>query len=167
MTRTANWCIDAVPATHPDAVGLMPAYVEELSRRYYGRPVTEEELEDALAEHADEELIPPHGVLLLARDADGTTWGSTGIRLLEPGVAELKRVYIAPEGRGRGGGGRLLRAAEDWARARGAAVLRLDTRSDLVAARALYARHGFAEIPPYNDNPYAQHWYEKRLADTP
>lgn len=44
-------------------------------------------------------------------------------------------------------------------------MLRLDTRSDLVEARALYVRHGFAEIPAYNDNPYAQHWYEKPLPD--
>lgn len=163
MTRTASGSIDAVSSTHPDAVALMPAYVEELSGRFYGRPVTEEELEAALAEHLGQELAPPDGVLLLARDAGGAAWGCTGIRLLGPGVAELKRVFIAPEGRGRGGGARLLAAAEEWARAQGAAVLRLDTRSDLVEARALYSRHGFAEIPAYNDNPYAQHWYEKRL----
>ncbi|MFR9673490.1 GNAT family N-acetyltransferase [Streptomyces sp. TR06-5] len=165
MTSITNWSVDAVPSTHPDARALLPGYVEDLSRRYYGRPVTERELEEALAAHLREELTPPDGAVLLARDQDGRARGSTGVRLLAPGVAELKRVYVTEEGRGRGCGGRLLAAAEDWAREHGASLLRLDTRSDLVEARALYARHGFAEVEPYNDNPYAQHWYEKRLGN--
>ena len=165
MTRTTAWSLEAVPSTHPDAEALMPRYVEELSRRYYGRPVTEQELEEALTAHVGAGLTPPQGVLLLAREADGTVCGCVGVRLLEPGVAEVKRMFVAPEGRGRGCGGRLLAAAEDWARTRGAATLRLDTRADLVEARALYVRHGFTEIPDYNGNPYAQHWYEKWLPE--
>ncbi|HEV7899165.1 MAG TPA: hypothetical protein VGP31_15120 [Planosporangium sp.] len=40
----------------------------------------------------------------------------------------------------------------------------LETRHDLVEARNLYAKHGYVEIPPYFDDPYAEHWFEKRLA---
>ncbi len=72
-------------------------------------------------------------------------------------------MYVRPELRGRGGGGRLLAACEQHGRSLGAAALRLDTRGDLVEARNLYAKHGFAEIPAYNDGRYAEHWFEKRL----
>lgn len=51
--------------------------------------------------------------------------------------------------------------AEEAARRSGARVMRLDTRSDLVEARALYARHGYREIEPYAERLYADHWFEK------
>lgn len=56
------------------------------------------------------------------------------------------------------------RRAAASARAAGVHTVRLDTRSDLVEARALYARHGYAEIPCYTDSPYADHCFAKRLA---
>jgi GNAT superfamily N-acetyltransferase len=65
--------------------------------------------------------------------------------------------------RGKGGGAVLLGAAEAAARALGAGRLILDTRGDLVEARALYARHGYAETEAYNDDVYAEHWFAKRL----
>lgn len=43
------------------------------------------------------------------------------------------------------------------------AALRLDTRRDLLAARRLYARLGFVEVEPFNDEEYAHHWLAKRL----
>jgi hypothetical protein len=46
----------------------------------------------------------------------------------------------------------------------GVTTIRLDTRHDLIEARRLYARHGYAEIEPYSDAPYADHWFEKQLA---
>jgi GNAT superfamily N-acetyltransferase len=85
------------------------------------------------------------------------------VRLLGEGVAELKRVFLLPAYRGRGGAALLVRAAEDAARALGARRLILDTRSDLVEARALYARLGFRETAPHNDDIYAEHWFAKEL----
>ncbi len=65
---------------------------------------------------------------------------------------------------GPGGGRRLLEAVERAAREfLGARAVRLDTRGDLVEARALYARSGYAEIPDYNGEKYADHWFEKIL----
>lgn len=46
---------------------------------------------------------------------------------------------------------------------RGLTTLRLDTNRSLTEARALYARNGYREILRYNDNPYADHWFEKRM----
>ena len=47
---------------------------------------------------------------------------------------------------------------------RGIRELRLDTRADLVEARRLYEQLGYHEIPPFGDNPYAGHWFAKRLS---
>jgi hypothetical protein len=55
-------------------------------------------------------------------------------------------------------------AAEEAARVLGARRLILDTRGDLVEARALYARLGYTETGPHNDDIYAEHWFRKDLA---
>ncbi|MEU8183686.1 GNAT family N-acetyltransferase [Micromonospora sp. NPDC049044] len=64
-----------------------------------------------------------------------------------------------------GGGAALLAAVERVARTAGEDRIRLDTRDDLVEARALYARHGYVEIPPYSSDRYAEHWFEKQLTN--
>jgi GNAT superfamily N-acetyltransferase len=77
-------------------------------------------------------------------------------------VGEIKRMWVALSARGLGIAQRLLDALEEHAIGIGLQVLRLDTNRSLSEARALYARNGYVEIAPYNDNPYADHWYEKR-----
>ena len=80
-------------------------------------------------------------------------------------------MYVDPRARGTGGGAALLAALEQAGRDLGAVRVRLDTRSDLVEARALYARHeyaeiprhGYAEIPAYKSDPFAEHFFEKAL----
>lgn len=94
---------------------------------------------------------------------DGEPGGCAGVRLLDATTAELKRVFVREGLRGKGGAPLLVRAAEDAARALGATRMILDTRGDLVEARALYARLGYAETEPYNDDPYAEHWFAKPL----
>ncbi|MCX2969568.1 MULTISPECIES: GNAT family N-acetyltransferase [Streptomyces] len=78
-------------------------------------------------------------------------------------MAELARVYVRGALRGTGGGAAVATAAEETARELGAGVMRLDTRADLVEARALYAARGYHEIPAYHDGPHADHFLEKRL----
>ncbi|WUR56975.1 GNAT family N-acetyltransferase [Micromonospora chokoriensis] len=75
-------------------------------------------------------------------------------------------MFVRPEHRGVGGGAALLAAVEQAARTAGVHRIRLDTRNDLVEARALYARHGYVEIPAYSSGPYADHWFEKELTHT-
>ena len=83
--------------------------------------------------------------------------------MLDPGTVELTRVFVRPAVRGTGGGSRLLAAVDEAARDMGAVRIVLDTRLDLVEARALYVRHGYAEIPALSDRLHAEIWYGKEL----
>lgn len=91
--------------------------------------------------------------------------GCVGLRLLEPGVGELKRMYVRPVARGRGLGRALAEAAVEAARARALAVVRLDTVAAMRDAIGLYRGIGFAEIHPYRHNPLADaRFFELSLA---
>ncbi|WP_405679994.1 GNAT family N-acetyltransferase [Streptomyces sp. NBC_00868] len=160
--RTHAWTVAPEPFTTADATVLRRAYYAEVAGRYWKRTVTEAEIDQGLLDFPDDGLVPPTGQFVVGR-LDGEPLACGGIRLLDPATAELTRVYVDRRARGTGGGAALLEVLEAEARALGADRVRLDTRSDLVEARALYARHGYAEIPAYNSGPYAQHWFEKRL----
>jgi GNAT superfamily N-acetyltransferase len=148
-------------------VALWRAYYTEVSDRYYllheGRRTAIAELEREIAARTGAELSPPTGQLLVAR-CGGEPAGTAGVRLLDASTAELTRVFVREALRGGGGAALLVRAAEDAARVLGADRMVLDTRADLVEARALYARLGYAETEPHNDDPYADHWFEKSLS---
>ncbi|MEV6119713.1 GNAT family N-acetyltransferase [Streptomyces sp. NPDC052077] len=162
-----TWTVAPEPHDSPAAARLWRAYFTEVSDRWYlprtGRPTAPEELEREIARETGAELAPPRGRLLVARHG-GAPAGTAGVRLLDPGRAELTRVFVLPELRGRGGAALLVRSAEEAARSLGAVRMVLDTRSDLVEARALYARLGYRETPRYNTDPYAEHWFAKSLA---
>ena len=161
MTVRPTWATTTFRPDHPDAVLLLREYMTEMVVRYHRRPALPGEVDAALVELPSDDLTEPSGLLLLAHLGDDLA-GCAGLRW-HPGWAELTRVFIRPEQRGAGGGGALLAAVEERARAAGVDRIRLDTRHDLVEARALYARHGYAEIPAYSRGPYAEHWFEKRL----
>lgn len=162
MPRVTQLEIMAVPVCGDRASEMLRAYFADVASRYYGRPATNAELDAAMAEDPSDALLPPHAVFLLAQEGTEPV-GCVGVRLLEPGVAELKRMFVLADRRGRGIGARLLARAEESARDLGAALVRLDTRHDLVEARRLYLRRGYREIPGYNNGPYAEVWYERRL----
>ncbi|MFF4100771.1 GNAT family N-acetyltransferase [Streptomyces sp. NPDC001903] len=157
-----NWTVAAEHFATPDATALRRAYYAEVAGRYWKRPATEAEIDEGLRDDPADGLAPPTGQFVVGR-LEGTPRACGGIRLLDPVTAELTRVYVDPRARGTGGGATLLAALEAAARALGAERVRLDTRSDLVEARALYAREGYREIPAYNAGPYAEHWFEKPL----
>ncbi len=108
------------------------------------------------------ELRPPAGLLLIAY-LEGKPVGCGALKLHRGGVAEVKRVWVAPEVRGQGLGRRLLATLERRARKAGAKVLHLDTNRALTEAISLYGSSGYVEVEPFNDERYAHHWFEKRL----
>jgi GNAT superfamily N-acetyltransferase len=145
------------PASDPACQRLLAEYLAELTAR-----MPEEFDVTRASPPAPGDFDPPGGVFLLAR-IDGEPVGIGALRTTEPGVGEIRRMYVAPAARGRGVGLRILAALEDVARARGHHTLRLDTAEELSEAQSLYERSGYRRIPAYNDNEFAQRWYEKQL----
>ena len=108
------------------------------------------------------ELLEPHGLLLVARLRDEPI-GCGALKLHGPDPVEIKRMWIAPAARGLGLGRRLLDDLEQHARQRGATVARLETNRALTEAISLYRSAGYVEVPPFNAEPYADHWFERAL----
>jgi ribosomal protein S18 acetylase RimI-like enzyme len=99
---------------------------------------------------------PPNGALLLARDDNGKPVGCVGLRPIEPdGCCEMKRLYVAPEGRGSGLGKQLVDTMIAEARRIGYREMVLDTLPSMTAAIALYRSAGFEDTAPYYETPVA------------
>jgi putative acetyltransferase len=107
---------------------------------------------------------PPVGRLYVAY-VDGEPAGCIALRKLEPGVCEMKRLFLRDSARGRGIGVRLIEQVIADAQEIGYAKMRLDTYPPKMGkAVSLYEAHGFYEIPPYYSNPHAGVLYmEKTL----
>lgn len=143
---------------HPGARWCIRSYFGELARRF------PDGFDSAMTLPAtDEEFSEPSGVLLVAF-LRGRSVGCAGLTTHGPRPAEIKRLWTAPGVRGLGLGRRLLTAVEDQARSRGVMALRLDTNLSLTEAIRLYRTSGYQEIEPFNDEPYAGLWFEKRLS---
>jgi GrpB-like predicted nucleotidyltransferase (UPF0157 family) len=110
--------------------------------------------------------VAPNGVLLIAR-ADGEPAGLGGIRHLDTEVAEVKSMFVDPRFRGIGLGRAILARLDQIAAEHGCRAVRLDTSDYLTPAVGLYRAAGYREVPAYNDNPKADLWFERSLADEP
>jgi len=108
------------------------------------------------------DLAPPRGFFVIAR-LHGMAIGCGGMRRVGPTSGEIKRVWIAREMRGLNLATRLIAELEAQARALGLTMLRLDTNRALTEAHALYSKLGYRNVARFNANPYADHWFEKRL----
>jgi ribosomal protein S18 acetylase RimI-like enzyme len=141
---------------------VLRAYMADVAGRYWGRPAASAEVDQALREAPSDDLVLPAGLFVVAT-VEGEPAGCGGVRFLADGVAELTRVWVAPAMRRHGLGLLIVTHLEQRAVEHGRRVMRLDTRDDLTEARALYARLGYHEVDPFNDEPYAEHWFEKAL----
>jgi GNAT superfamily N-acetyltransferase len=145
----------------PAARALLDAYFAERAAGFPAGP-------DAYRRTTPDakQFSPPFGVFLVLTE-DGQDIGCGATRLLgdsDVGVCfEIKHLWVSPAYRGRGLGRELLSELERRAKAFGARVLVLDTNASLDAAQQLYQSSGYQEIPPYNDNPNATHWFGKRV----
>jgi DNA-binding MarR family transcriptional regulator/GNAT superfamily N-acetyltransferase len=108
------------------------------------------------------ELTEPAGLFLVAR-LHGEPIGCGALKLEGDVPFYIKRMWVAPDARGLGVGRRILRELEDHARRRGADVIHLETNKALREAAGLYRSAGYVEVEPFNDEPYAHHWFKKRL----
>ena len=104
----------------------------------------------------------PRGLLLVARDIDGTPLGCVACRPLDADICEMKRLFVAAAGRGRGLGRLLVRRLFVDARALGYREMWLDTLASMKAAQALYRAEGFEPMTPYYDTPVADTVFLRR-----
>jgi DNA-binding MarR family transcriptional regulator/GNAT superfamily N-acetyltransferase len=146
---------------HPDAQFCLRSYFAELDRRF------DTGFDPSVTRSAEaHELRPPAGLLLVASlRSEPIGCGALKFNTDEP--PEIKRMWVAASARGLGVGRRLLAELEARATAGGAQTVRLDTNHALVEAIALYRSAGYEEVAPFNEEPYAHHWFEKRLAAPP
>lgn len=140
-----------------EALACLDLYFAELAARFPGGFDRQ-----AGGASAVEDFAAPTGCLLLAR-LEGRPVGCGAIRGLSPGVGEIKRMWVSPEVRGFGVARQLLQQLELFAAKQGWRLVRLDTNASLHEAISLYLRSGYREIARFNDNPYAQRWFEKSL----
>jgi DNA-binding MarR family transcriptional regulator/predicted N-acetyltransferase YhbS len=159
LVRAALVEVAAEAPDSADARRCLDAYFRELAARF-------EEGFDAAADDSArvEDMTPPSGLFVIAR-LDGEAVGCGGFKRVDKATGEIKRVWTAPSARGIGVARRMLRTLEAAAREAGVNTLRLDTNRALSEAHALYRSEGYREIGRFNDNPYANHWFEKRLLE--
>ena len=155
LVRAATVEIRAVHPGSPEAKQAVQHYFDELDVRF---PTGFDP-----GDHHDEEHMGPGAGAFVVATSDGQPVACGGVQTLEPGVGEIKRMWVHPGWRGAGLGSRLLRHLEQVSVELGRAEVRLDTNGTLVEAIAMYERAGYRHIDRYNDNPYAQAWFEKEL----
>ena len=146
-----------VDPNHPDARQCFRAYFAELDAR------SESGFDPAAGISAEpHELTPPAGCLLIAYlHSEAVGCGAVKHHPGEP--SEIKRMWISPSVRGLGLGRRLLAELEALAAESGARATRLETNRALLEAISLYGSAGYREVPAFNDEPFADHWFEKKL----
>ena len=146
--------------TTEDAQFCLRSYFAELGTRFEAGF----DPERGISATADE-LVEPAGLLLLARLRDEPIGcGAVKFHATEP--AEFKRMWVSSTARGLGLGRRILRELEFQATAHGVNTVHLETNRNLTEAIALYRSAGYHEVPAFNDEPYADHWFEKHLLDS-
>jgi len=141
---------------HEDALYCLGEYYAELARRF------EKGFNVSLSRDPDAgDMIRPRGVFLVAM-SDGLPIGCVGLKGGGE-IAEIKRLWVAPSARGLGLAKRLMTDVEEIARGLSFQLLRLDTNSALPEAQQLYRGSGWNEIDRFNDDPYPDTFFEKRL----
>ncbi|MGX9883570.1 bifunctional helix-turn-helix transcriptional regulator/GNAT family N-acetyltransferase [Streptomyces sp. NPDC002276] len=156
LLRLAGITITPVDSAAEDARGCLDAYAADIDARF-------PEGFDKTDLVRPEEVTGDAGAFFVAYE-EGRPVGCGALRTLEPGVGEIRHVWVHPDARRLGLARRILTALELAAAAHDFTVVRLDTHATLTEARAMYRACGYVEIPAYVDHVYASHWFEKRLS---
>lgn len=143
--------------TNGDARWCLDEYFRELAERF------EAGFDPTKSNPArEEEMTPPAGVFVMAR-LYGHPVGCGALKRKDQTTGEIKRMWTASSARRRGVARKVLQTLETAAREFGLTMLRLETNRTLTEAQALYRKAGYREVTPFNDEPYAHHWFEKNL----
>ena len=154
----------ATPFDDSAVVELLTTYRNEVSEREAdaGRSLDMSMMTGTAADATADQMVPPNGVFL-GVFRDGVLIGCGGVRATGDHACEIKRMFVVASARGGGIARALLSRLEAEGAGLGCRLARLDTRTVLTEARALYLSAGYVEVDRYNDNPFAQHWFEKPL----
>jgi ribosomal protein S18 acetylase RimI-like enzyme len=140
----------------PARTGEAWAAAETLIREYaasLGVSLEFQQFDEEIA-NLSREYGPPHGVMLLAREA-GDYIACGALRRFSDDSCEMKRLYVRPAAQGRGVGRAMAKALIDETRRLGYRRILLDTLPSMRGAQALYRSLGFLETGPYRYNPIA------------
>jgi DNA-binding MarR family transcriptional regulator/GNAT superfamily N-acetyltransferase len=148
LVRAATVHLREVTPTEPMARQATAHYFAELDRRF---------------PDGFDPGEPDHAGTFVVATSDGVPVAYGGVRPIDDETGEIKRMWVHDDWRGAGLGSRMLRHLEDLARRLGHTRVVLDTNGTLLEAIAMYERAGYAPIERYNDNPYAEAWFEKPL----
>jgi ribosomal protein S18 acetylase RimI-like enzyme len=141
------------PADSAVAIACVTAYFAELAARFDGG------FDPGQPGYANSK---DSGEFFVARRSESVV-GCGAVKKHAPGIAEIKRMWVAPTARGQGVATALLAALESEARRLGYTQVVLDTNKALTEAHALYRKAGYRETARFNDNPYAHLWFVKDL----
>jgi GNAT superfamily N-acetyltransferase len=162
--KSVTFSLEPVSRDDPEVRHLYADFVREADGPLaYDREEAGVDLDEEIAKGPPADLVPPNGMLLLAR-VDGQPAGLGGVRYLETEIAEVKSMYVAPPFRGTGLGRQILARLDEIALEHGCRAVRLDTSDYLTPAVGLYRSAGYREVPAYNENPKADLWFERRLS---
>ena len=149
--------IREIDPAHRDAKQCLRSYYAELDRR------SDKPFDPKVGSTAEpHEIRPPHGLFLVAYLRDAPV-GCGALKHFPGGASDVKRMWVAESARGLGIGRRLLLELEARAAEHGSRVVRMETNRALVEAIALYESAGYVEVAAFNDEPFADHWFEKPL----
>lgn len=157
LLQAAGAWYERVDPTDRSAQFCLKQFFAELARRF------ERGFDPAHTGAMDaDDFRPPRGAFVVAC-VDGEPVACGGVCTIEGGIGWIRRMWVAESVRGLGFGRRMLSALEDEARALGLTTLRLETNRVLTEAIRLYKSAGYIEVDPFNNEAYANHWFEKRL----
>jgi GNAT superfamily N-acetyltransferase len=157
MAAAEGLAFDFVAGDDADLLACFDRYYAELASRFEGG------FDPSSGGYAGSVPGDPSRSWALLVRQGGRAVGCGMLKQIAPGTGEVKRVWCDPALRGQGIARRVMDVLEARALAEGLPLMRLDTNRALTEARGMYLRRGYVEIAPYNDNAYADHWFEKRL----
>ena len=158
LTLASRVRVEIIDPRDNDVRYCLRSYFEELGHRF------DTGFDPAQSISAsDEEMTLPNGLILIA-NLLGAPVGCGALKFhFDTLIAEVKRMWVASDVRGLGLGRRLLERLSAEAPSRGMLILRLETNRLLSEAKHLYETAGFVEVEPFNNEPYAHHWFQKDL----